>query len=138
MNAGDALGHCPPLPAGAWPFASATCHLRHAYDGRSPARAHDRASRRRVPRVHLGCNAFLGGGRSRCYSNVVTFTIELEREDDGRWIAEVPDLSGVLCYGRDRNEAVARVQALALRVIAERLEHNEAPPELLNVSFKAA
>ncbi len=68
----------------------------------------------------------------------MTFTIELEREDDGRWIAEVADLSGVLCYGRDRNEAVARVQALALRVIAERLEHGEAPPELLNVSFRAA
>jgi len=68
----------------------------------------------------------------------MTFTIELEREDDGRWIAEVPVLAGVLCYGRDRNEAVARVQALALRVIAERLEHGEAPPELLNVSFQAA
>ncbi len=76
--------------------------------------------------------------RLRCYSNLVTFTIELEREEDGRWIAEVPDLAGVLCYGRDRDEAVARVQALALRVIAERLEHSEAPPELLNVSFKAA
>jgi predicted RNase H-like HicB family nuclease len=68
----------------------------------------------------------------------VTFMIELEREDDGRWIAEVPELSGVMCYGRDRNDAVARVQALALRVIAERLEHAEAPPELLNVTFKAA
>lgn len=68
----------------------------------------------------------------------MTFTIELEREEDGRWIAEVPDLSGVLCYGINRNDAVARVQALALRVIAERLEHGEAPPELLNVSFRAA
>jgi predicted RNase H-like HicB family nuclease len=68
----------------------------------------------------------------------VTFTIELEREDDGRWLAEVPALSGVMCYGQDRNDAVARVQALALRVIAERLEHGEAPAELLNVSFRAA
>jgi predicted RNase H-like HicB family nuclease len=84
-----------------------------------------------------GCNALLGS-RFGCYSTLVTFTIELDHEDDGRWIAEVPDLSGVLCYGRDRNEAVARVQALALRVIAERLEHGEAPPELLNVSFRAA
>jgi predicted RNase H-like HicB family nuclease len=65
-------------------------------------------------------------------------TIELEREADGRWIAEVPSLSGVLCYGRDREQAIARVQALALRVIAERLEHDEAPPELLTVSFQAA
>ena len=68
----------------------------------------------------------------------VTLTIEIEREDDGRWIAEVPALPGVMCYGQDRDEAVARVQALALRVIADRLEHREAPAELLNVSFKAA
>jgi len=68
----------------------------------------------------------------------MTFTIELEREADGRWIAEVPDLSGVLSYGQSRDEAVARVQALALRVIAERLEHAEAPAELLNVTFRAA
>ena len=74
----------------------------------------------------------------RWYISTVTFTIELEREDDGRWLAEVPALAGVLCYGQDRNEAVARVQALALRVIAERLEHGEAPAELLNVSFEAA
>lgn len=68
----------------------------------------------------------------------MTFTIELEREDDGRWLAEVSALPGVLCYGRDRNDAVARIQALALRVIAERLEHGEAPAEFLNVSFQAA
>jgi predicted RNase H-like HicB family nuclease len=68
----------------------------------------------------------------------VTFTIELAREADGRWIAEVPALSGVMCYGADRDEAVARVQALALRVLAERLEHREAPAELLNVTFEAA
>jgi len=64
--------------------------------------------------------------------------IELEREDDGRWIAEVPALSGVLAYGRSREQAVAKVQALALRVLAERLEHGESPPELLSVSFQAA
>ena len=68
----------------------------------------------------------------------MTFTIELERESDGRWIAEVPDLPGVLAYGQTRDEAVARGQALALRVLAERLEHAEAPAELLNVTFKAA
>jgi len=53
----------------------------------------------------------------------VIFSIEIEREDDGRWLAEVPDLPGIMCYGASRDEAVARVQALALRVIAERLEH---------------
>lgn len=68
----------------------------------------------------------------------MTFEIEIDREDDGRWIAEVPDLSGVLSYGRTRDEAVARVQALALRVIADRLEHAEAPAELLAVTFHAA
>jgi predicted RNase H-like HicB family nuclease len=66
------------------------------------------------------------------------FTIEIECEDDGRWIAEVPALAGVLCYGQTREETVARIQALALRVIAEQLEHGEAPAELLNVSFEAA
>jgi predicted RNase H-like HicB family nuclease len=64
--------------------------------------------------------------------------IELEREDDGRWIAEVPALSGVLAYGQSREQAVAMVQALALRVLAEQLEHGEAAPELLSVTFQAA
>jgi predicted RNase H-like HicB family nuclease len=68
----------------------------------------------------------------------VRFTIELEREADGRWLAEVPTLPGVLCYGQDRDDAVTKVQALALRVIAERLEHREAPAEFLNVTFDAA
>lgn len=66
------------------------------------------------------------------------YQIELEREDDGRWIAEVPDLPGVLVYGRDRMEAVSRVQALALRVLADRLEHGEPVQEPLSVSFLAA
>ena len=56
--------------------------------------------------------------------------IEIEREDDGRWIAEVPDLFGVMVYGETREEAIARVQSLALRVIADRLDHGEAIPEL--------
>lgn len=68
----------------------------------------------------------------------MTFKIEFEREQDGRWIAEIPDLAGVLCYGANQPEAVARVQALALRVLAERLEHQEAPGEFLNVTFQAA
>ena len=69
---------------------------------------------------------------------LMNFTIEIELEEDGRWIAEVPDLSGVMTYGKTREEAVARVQALALRVLAERLEHGEAAPGLLTVSFQAA
>ena len=68
----------------------------------------------------------------------MVFSIELEREDDGRWLAEVPSLAGVMCYGANRDEAVTRVQALALRGIAERLEHREAPAEFVNVTFQAA
>jgi predicted RNase H-like HicB family nuclease len=68
----------------------------------------------------------------------MNFRIEIEREADGRWIAEVPDLSGVMIYGKTRDEAIAHVQALALRVLAERLEHGETAPDLLQVSFQAA
>jgi predicted RNase H-like HicB family nuclease len=64
-------------------------------------------------------------------------TIDLEREDDGRWIAEVPALPGVMVYGQTREEALARVEALALRVLADRLEHGEAVPELSGL-FHAA
>ena len=56
--------------------------------------------------------------------------IELEQEQDGRWLAEVVDLPGVMAYGETREEALARVQALALRVIADRLEHGEHVPGL--------
>jgi predicted RNase H-like HicB family nuclease len=76
--------------------------------------------------------------RPEWYIAGVTLTIDIEREEDGRWLAEVPALPGVMAYGQDRDEAVARVQALALRVIAERLEHREAPAEFLNVTFQAA
>lgn len=67
------------------------------------------------------------------------FAIELEQEDDGRWIGEVPTLPGVMAYGQTRAKALGAVQALALRTIADRLEHEEAlPGEFLNVSFIAA
>ena len=56
--------------------------------------------------------------------------IDLEKEDDGRWIAEVPDLPGVLAYGKTREDAIAKVETLALRVIADRIDHGEAIPEL--------
>jgi predicted RNase H-like HicB family nuclease len=56
--------------------------------------------------------------------------IEIDREEDGRWIAEVPDLPGVMVYGTTREEAVSKVEALALRVIADRIDHGETIPEL--------
>jgi len=68
----------------------------------------------------------------------MTFTIEYEQEEDGRWLAEVIELPGVLAYGRTSEEAIANAQALALRVIADRLEHGESAPEFLNISFAAA
>ncbi len=67
-----------------------------------------------------------------------TLTIETEREEDGRWIAEVLELPGALVYGSSTEDAIAKVQALALRILAERLEHGEAASELISVTFKAA
>ena len=61
------------------------------------------------------------------------FTVETEREADGRWIAEVTDLPGAMAYGATREEAVARAEALALRTIADRLEHGEEVPPLASV-----
>ena len=66
------------------------------------------------------------------------FTIEYEQEEDGRWLAEVLELPGVLAYGQTVQQAMARVQALALRVLADRLEHDEAIATVMTVSFAAA
>jgi len=77
-------------------------------------------------------------GRDKHKGAPVTFTIEVEREEDGRWIAEVLELPGALAYGRTAEEARAKVQALALRVVADRLEHGEAGPDPLSISFAAA
>ena len=68
----------------------------------------------------------------------MTFTVEIEQEEDGRWIAEVLELPGVLTYGQSPSEAKAKVQALALRVVADRLDHGEAGPDLVSISFAAA
>lgn len=64
-------------------------------------------------------------------------TLETEQEDDGRWIAEVPELAGVLAYGATRDEAMAKAEVLALRVLAEQLEHGEARPVGLSISVAA-
>lgn len=68
----------------------------------------------------------------------MTFTVEYEQEDDGRWLAEVLEMPGVLAYGQTSDEAIAKAQALALRVLADRLEHGEGAPEFINISFAAA
>lgn len=56
--------------------------------------------------------------------------VEIDREADGRWIAEIPDLPGVMAYGESRDEAISKAKALALRVLADRLEHGEEAPDL--------
>ncbi len=68
---------------------------------------------------------------------MVNLDIQSEREADGRWLAEVPQLPGVLAYGATRDLAVARVQVLALRVLAERLEHSESQPGSVSISVAA-
>ena len=68
----------------------------------------------------------------------VTFTVEVEQETDERWIAEIPQISGAMSYGASRDEAVARVEALGLRVLAERIEQGESSPEIQQVFSVAA
>lgn len=62
-------------------------------------------------------------------------SIEIDREDDGRWIAEIPALEGVLAYGASREDALRAVQILAFRVVADRLEHGEPVPDALLATF---
>jgi predicted RNase H-like HicB family nuclease len=65
------------------------------------------------------------------------FTVEYEQEDDGRWLAAVLELPGVLTYGATPEEATAKAKALALRVVADRLEHGESAHDLMTISFAA-
>ena len=66
------------------------------------------------------------------------FTLEVEREDDGRWLAEVAQLPGALAYGDSANEAMAKAEALALRALAEQLEHGDAKPTEFSIMLPAA
>ena len=66
------------------------------------------------------------------------FTVETEQETDGRWIAEVVEIQGVIKYGKSREEAIAFAEALALRVMAERIENREQPIGPINITFAAA
>lgn len=89
---------------------------------------------RRAGGLHVG---WLVSSRRRIASIVevaMHFTIEHEREEDGRWLSEVPELPGVLAYGATAQEAMAKAQALALRVLAERLEHDETGPQSISIA----
>ena len=68
----------------------------------------------------------------------MNLTFETELESDGRWIAEVPELPGVLAYGLTRESAMAKAEALAFRVLVERLDHGEAQPMPVTISIAAA
>lgn len=68
----------------------------------------------------------------------MNFTLEVDQEDDGRWLAEVVELPGALAYGASAAEAMAKAEALALRALAEQLEHGEAAPRSINIAVPAA
>jgi len=68
----------------------------------------------------------------------MNLTLECEREADGRWLAEVPKLPGVLACGATSAEALAKAEVLALRVLAERIEHGEARPTAVNIRLPTA
>ena len=70
------------------------------------------------------------------YNEGVNLSIKLEREEDGRWIAEALELPGVMTYGETREEAISNTERLAIEVIADRIKHGELSPTALNVSFE--
>ena len=68
----------------------------------------------------------------------MVLTIEIDQEEDGRWIAEVVEIAGALAYGASSDEAKAKAQAIALRALADQLDHGQAATDLTNISFAAA
>ena len=97
---------------------------------------------RKIQRLSIMPRDRVGGASTVCHAEAclvwtpsvyqeaaVNFAIETEPEDDGRWLAEIPALPGVMAYGQTRQEAVSRVQVLALRVLADRLENGEPVPD---------
>ena len=66
----------------------------------------------------------------------MNISIEMDREDDGRWIAEALELPGVMAYGETREEAISNTERLAIEVIADRIKHGEMLPSALNISFE--
>ena len=70
------------------------------------------------------------------YTFPVILSIELDREEDGRWIAEAVELPGVMSYGATREEAISNTEKLAIEVIADRIQHGELPASALSISFQ--
>ena len=89
----------------------------------------------------FGTRGYAGGTRRAVpdrsgYTGIVDLSIELDREDDGRWIAEALELPGVMTYGSTREEAISNTEKLAIEVIADRITHGELPHSALSVSFR--
>jgi predicted RNase H-like HicB family nuclease len=76
--------------------------------------------------------------KSRLMEDSMKLTIETEQEVDGRWIGEVPEIPGAMVYGATKSEAAARAEALALRILADQLEHNECQPFELTIKLEPA
>lgn len=93
---------------------------------------------RRIESPFSTPDGWLPLGQAMKYIAWMRLTIEFDREDDGRWIAEVIEIPGVLVYGPSRGAALAAVQALALRAIADKLEHGELDGDLMALTFDAA
>jgi len=74
--------------------------------------------------------------RLAAYNEWVHLSIEIDREDDRRWIAEALELPGVMAYGQTREEAIGNTERLAIEVIADRIKHDELNASALNVSFQ--
>ena len=92
--------------------------------------------------THFGMRRGGGGAAARTapdrwgYIGSVDLSIEIDREDDGRWIAEALELPGVMTYGSTREEAISNTEKLAIEVIADRITHGELPHSALSVSFR--
>ncbi len=71
-------------------------------------------------------------------AEIIRLEIEIDREEDGRWIADIAALPGVMAYGSTREEAIAKAKALAFRVIADEIEHGERPRDPAGVAFDLA
>jgi predicted RNase H-like HicB family nuclease len=75
------------------------------------------------------------GSMTSRYDGCVKLTIDIDREEDGRWIAEALELPGVMCYSQTSDQAISNAERLAIEVIADRIAHGELPSSALGVAF---
>jgi predicted RNase H-like HicB family nuclease len=97
----------------------------------------------RIPTKELGVlphknNLSIVANVIYCVDTMINYTVETDREDDGRWIAEIPELPGVMVYGDSQEEAIKHVQALAFRVLADQIERSEHARAAMTVNIASA